>query len=304
MYRLINVTGGVGGDCHLLIGKEKTAIVDTGMAYCAATVIDNIKKALAEHMPEHPQLDYIFLTHSHYDHLGALPYILEAWPGAKVCAAAHAQKVLQRPNALKTIRRLSEGACIVFGDGHLPPYDDAAMRVDVCLKDRDVIDLGSCPVMTLETPGHTQCSLTFFVDHDLVFGSESTGYTSKCGRVNTTFVNSYKQAVASIEKCRALGAVKIVSPHYGLLSDEEASVYWQKCLEATEYHKNFILDAARSGCSEEAILEACFHEFYDEICKFEQPYRAWKANTLAAIRTVLEEFDITADKLRTASPHL
>lgn len=292
LYKLVNVTGGVGGDCHLVLGKEKSAIIDTGMAYCAGNVISNIQKALAEHMPQHPQLDYIFLTHSHYDHLGALPYILETWPSAKVCAAHHAYKVLQRPNALKAIRKLSEGACVIFSDGQLSPYDDQLLHVDICLSENDVIDLGDCPVRTLETPGHTQCSLTFFIDNELVFGSESTGYTSKCGRVNTTYVNSYKQAVASIEKCRALGKVKIVSPHYGLLTDEEASVYWQKCLEATEHHKNFILAKAADGCSEDEILEACFHEFYDDICKFEQPYRAWRLNTLAAIHSVLKEFNM------------
>jgi hypothetical protein len=46
---------------------------------------------------------------------------------------------------------------------------------------------------------------------------------------------------------------------------------------------------AQAGLSEDEILEACFSEFYDNICRAEQPYRAWRLNTLAAIRTVCHE---------------
>lgn len=289
MYQLFNVTGGIGGDSHLIIGTDKTAIVDTGMAYCADQVINNIRAVLARHMPQHQQLDYIFLSHSHYDHLGALPYLRQTWPDLQVFGAAHAARVLQRPNALHAIRKLSEGGATLYGKSKIAPYDDSLMKVDHTVDDGDQLDLGNCTITTLVTPGHTQCSLSFLVDDTLLFASESTGYTSKCGRVNTTFVNSYIQAIESIKKCRELNAAKIVSPHYGLLSDTAAATYWDQCLQAAEYCKDFILSRAQQGMDEDKILAACFDEFYDDICRQEQPYRAWRLNTLAAIRTVIKE---------------
>lgn len=42
------VTAGRGGEAILIIGSEKTAIIDCGMAYCGGDVVKNIKDKLAE----------------------------------------------------------------------------------------------------------------------------------------------------------------------------------------------------------------------------------------------------------------
>ena len=296
MYKLFSVTGGRGGDSHLVIGGQKTAIFDTGMAWCGLKVIDNICKVFREEGTPERKLDCIFLTHSHYDHLGALPLILARWPQAVVYAAPHCKWVLSRPNAIKAMRRLNEGAAVLFNEGILPDYEDALMRVDTEVRQGDVVELGNCPVEILETPGHTQCSLSFFIDKELMIASESTGYTSKTGRVNTTYIISHKDALASIRRCEELAPKKIVSPHYGLLDPEATRLYWTKCWNAACYSRDFILKEAARLKSQgrkpevEEILDACFNEFYDEVCRYEQPYRAWKINYSEAIRTVLREY--------------
>lgn len=53
----------------LVFGSEKTALMDCGMAYCGDKFVSNIKKALAE--KGRKSVDYIFLSHSPYDHVGA-----------------------------------------------------------------------------------------------------------------------------------------------------------------------------------------------------------------------------------------
>lgn len=290
MYQCINVTGGLGGDAHLVLGESSTALFDTGMAYCASTLVDNIKKALADQGRSEQDLHYVFLSHSHYDHLGALPFLRMAWPALVACGASHAQKVLLRPNALNAIRELSQGAATLYGDGNLEKYSDDLMKIDRCLCDEEIIELGNCPVQALVTQGHTRCSLTFLVDGQLMFASESTGYTSKCGRVNTTFVTSYRLAMSSIDRCQSLKPKAIVSPHYGLLSEEETARYWDLCRSSTEDMKEFILSRLQEDLSDEAVLDACYHVYYDDICRAEQPYRAWRLNTLAAIQTIKNEF--------------
>lgn len=296
MYKLFNVTGGRGGDSHLVIGAEKTAIFDTGMAWCGLNVIEKIKEAFQAQGTPDRGLDCVFLTHSHYDHLGALSLILAQWPDAVVYGAPHAKWVLSRPNAIKAMRKLNEGAAVLFNDGQMPDYDDALMRIDAEVRQGDIVDLGDCPVETIETPGHTKCSLSFFIDNELMIASESTGYTSKMGRVNATYIIGHRDALASIQRCEALAPTKIVSPHYGLLDEAATRLYWTKCWNATCYSRDFILAQAariRAGGREpgvEEILEACYREFYDEVCKYEQPYRAWRINYSEAIRTILREY--------------
>ena len=54
-------------------------------------VAENIKKCLGER-----PLDYIFLTHSHYDHALGSAYILRHYPNAKVVAGKYAVDIFKR----------------------------------------------------------------------------------------------------------------------------------------------------------------------------------------------------------------
>ena len=102
------VTAGRGGEAILIIGSEKTAIIDCGMAYCGGDVVKNIKDKLAEEGRN--TLDFAFLTHSHYDHMGALPYIRRAFPEVIVYGSTHCQEILQRPNAKVLMKKLGTAA--------------------------------------------------------------------------------------------------------------------------------------------------------------------------------------------------
>ena len=68
-----------GSAATLIVGSEKTALYDCGHAYGYADAIANIHEAL-----DGRPLDYILVSHSHFDHIGALPYILDAFPDPPV----------------------------------------------------------------------------------------------------------------------------------------------------------------------------------------------------------------------------
>jgi glyoxylase-like metal-dependent hydrolase (beta-lactamase superfamily II) len=276
------VTGGKGGEAYLVTGLEKSALIDCGMAYCAPQLIANIKKVLGGR-----KLDYIFLGHSHYDHVGALPYLKEEWPDVKAMGAQHASDVLQRPNALKKIRQLSAMAGSDFGSEEAVVYDDSLMKVDVVVHENDTFDLGGSSVMVIETPGHTKCSLTFIANGDVMFASETCGVMTKEGRVYPAFVNSYQEALLSIEKCSRIKPKIIISPHTGLVNDRDVPAYWQKCRAAAEECRGFVLRLLSKGYDEDRVFEQYRKAYRNEAASELQPNFAFEINSRAMIRTII-----------------
>lgn len=279
---IAEVTGGKGGEAYLVTGLEKSALIDCGMAYCASQLIANIKKVLGVR-----KLDYIFLGHSHYDHVGALPYLKKEWPDVKAMGAQHAADVLQRPNALKKIRQLSVMAGSDFGSEEAVVYDDRLMKVDVVVHENDTFDLGGSSVMVIETPGHTKCSLTFIANGDVMFASETCGVMTKEGRVYPAFVNSYQEALRSIEKCSRLKPKIIISPHTGLVNDRDIPAYWQKCRTAAEECRGFLLRLLSKGYDEDRVFEQYRKAYRNEGASELQPNFAFEINSRAMIRTII-----------------
>lgn len=284
MDQIIDVTGGRGGKAFLLVGTDKIALIDCGMAYCAFTLINNCKERLKSRA-----LDYILISHSHYDHIGAIPYLRQEWPALSVLGAEYAQRVLTKPSALQTIRKLSEQAAELYGGGELPRYDDELLRVDEVVNDRDVLELGDMRIEVIKTIGHTQCSLSFLVNGHILFASETTGYMSKSGLVYPAFITSCSDAIESIYICQKLNPRLIISPHYGLVSKTNTADYWEKCLRAIQDTKEFILHLVEQGYDEQQILDKYEREFRDEHSRLEQPVNAFRLNTQSMIKTVLRE---------------
>ena len=81
------------GDSAFLVDDGVTSVLyDTGFAFTGYAIADNIRKVLGER-----QLDYIFLTHSHYDHALGSAYICARYPDVKVVAGEYAVKIFAKP---------------------------------------------------------------------------------------------------------------------------------------------------------------------------------------------------------------
>ncbi|MBO5273924.1 MAG: MBL fold metallo-hydrolase, partial [Clostridia bacterium] len=138
------------GDSAFLIDDGKTAILyDSGFAFTGFGVAENIKSILGER-----KLDYIFLTHSHYDHALGAAYVLKYWSNAKVAAGEYAAKIFAKPTAKAVMRDLDKKFAIRCG---VADYEDLIddLRVDVPVADGDLIKAGDMEFTVLNLPGHT-----------------------------------------------------------------------------------------------------------------------------------------------------
>lgn len=275
----------IPGDSAFLIDDGKTAILyDSGFAFTGYAVADKIKAYLGSR-----ELDYIFLTHSHYDHALGSVYALEYWPRAKVVAGEYAVKIFSKPTAKALMRELDRK----FADKNaVGEYEDLIdnLRVDIPVCDGDEIKAGDMVFTAVNLPGHTRCSVGFYLKKEKLFlGCETLGvFDGEC-EVVPSYLVGYKMSLDSVEKAKTLDIENILVPHYGLLTKEQTVTYLEKSYESTVETAEAIVDILRSGGTKEDAMEYFKNRFYHGSVKVTYPVDAMELNTGIMINLIEKE---------------
>ena len=289
------IVPGQGGDCTLLLGSEQTAVIDTGMTWCSDRLVHLLEKDL-----DGRDLDYIFLTHSHYDHAGGVPALRKRWPQAEVIASGYAKYVFGREGAQREMHRMAKVAADQYlGEGdiseelaELLDWPVERMQVDRVVTTGDRISLGNLTVKVLETPGHTKCSLSFYLEElKAIYHSESTGCYAPEGRIEPSVLTGFIDAIRSTELCQEQGAKVVISPHFGVVEGADPHRYFNDAAREIWGLHEFVRVRVKAGVSPEEILEQGIREFWETrtISKAEHPLEAFSINMKATIRLVQKE---------------
>ncbi len=277
------VTAGMGGESYLIIGKDKAALFDTGMACFAKELISNIHEVL-DPMGKTP--DYILLSHTHYDHIGALPYVLKEWPDAQVLGAEKCGHVFESYGALRTMAELGNKARLLYG-ADCGEITARGMRLDRALREGEEVDLGDVRVQYFAAKGHTDCSAIYLVlPGRILFANESMAQLKGPGELGTSPLKSFRQTIESAEKAASLKAEYIIGMHYGLIPREYNEQFFTDYIEEARWERDMIVKGLRNGLSDQEISNIHDMIYWNEKRAFNQPYDAYHLNTMIIIRRV------------------
>ncbi len=245
------------GDSAFLLDDGKNSILyDTGFGFTGFAVADKIHSILGDR-----KLDYIFLTHSHYDHALGSAYILRRYKNATVVAGKYAAEIFQRAGAKRVMEELDRKCAVANGIEYREFLGDE-LRVDIAAEDGDEIQAGDMHFKVLHLPGHTRCSVGFYCEErGLLLSSETIGVYDGGKLIVPSFLVSYKDTLTSIDKVLALKINKLLSPHLGILDEEQTRYFLQNCLESNRSSAQLISSLLEQGLQDDEII-ARFKEIY------------------------------------------
>lgn len=264
----------VPGDAAFLLDDGETAVLyDTGFAFTGFRVAENIKKALGGR-----SLDYILLTHSHYDHAAGSAYIAKRFPDVKIVAAEYAARIFAKPTARAAMRDLDRKAAAQNG---VTEYEDLLddLRVDIPVRDGDVIRCGKLEFTVIALPGHTKCSVGYYLKEEkLLLSSETLGVYFGKGTYLPSCLVGYQMALDSIAKARELELENILLPHYGL-SKEPPDEYLRKAESVCRAAAERMLTELRAGRTRDEIVDGFVADYHHPHVAPVYPIDAFRLNT-------------------------
>lgn len=273
------------GDSAFLIDDGTTAVLyDSGFAFTGYAVADKIKQQLGDR-----PLDYIFLTHSHYDHALGSVYALQYWPKAKVVAGEYAVKIFQKDSAKQVMRDLDRKYAAKCG---VTEYQDLIdeLRVDLPVKDGDTLQAGTMTFKVVALPGHTRCSIGFYQPQNkLLLSSETLGVYDGEQTVIPSYLVGYQMTLDSIEKATSLEIEQLLLPHFGLLDRQKTAFYLKNARKSAVETANEITKILKNGGTHEQAFAFFKEKFFNDSVKRIYPIDAMELNTTIMIRLLEKE---------------
>ncbi len=251
-----------------LLDGPTPAFFEGGVTFASRLYLNSIKPILDGRAPE-----WIFLTHVHWDHCGAVGSLCEAYPSCRIGASRRAAEIMRRPKAVRLMTELNHEAKKSVAE--VPAVDPDAVHdlrfrpfeVNEVLEDGRIIPLGpDLSVRVMATPGHTKDHLSYFVpEKGIVICSEASGSLDAMGKIIVEFLVDYDGYRASLKRLAALDAEVLCRGHLGVLvGRREVRRFFEQSIAETERFKDHVIALLKEeGGATEPVVRRIKAEMWD-----------------------------------------
>ena len=284
---------GARENCMYLLRGRDRMIIGGGMSWIAPS----LEMQLSRMDFEPKELKYLVISHSHFDHCGAVPYLKRKFAHIQILASAYAEKIFAKEKAVNFIAATNKYAIDRLGLQR--EYESLDLRfdgihVDRVITDKNIIDLGDgIDVHFLEVPGHTQCSIAAYVPKlKALFPGDAA--PPPTDNEHTIFFPGpqyhfglFKQSMAGLA---SLEVEILASEHYGAVTGAQAGQLLQEGLRQAERFRTRIIETYQQTRDfDETVQKAAAEILWKNELEFMGMGREMQLMVLnTAIRRILE----------------
>ncbi len=216
---------------YLLEGRDQSLIISGGTSYIVPTVM----RQLEEFSLKEDRILGMLILHSHFDHIGVIPYFKRRNPELRIFGSRRAWEVLSVPGNVSTINEFSRQIATKMGAG--PIGSDLEWPENVqgeAVQDGDIINLGGVTLEIMETPGHSSCSISAYCPElGALFPSDGGGIPYK-GTIVAAPNSNFDQYRASLQRMALLTVDYLCADHFGYVYGEEARSYIENSIKSAD----------------------------------------------------------------------
>ncbi|MEA1959750.1 MAG: MBL fold metallo-hydrolase [Bacillota bacterium] len=267
MKKLTDQVGLLGdGFCNFyVVGGKEAALVECGTS--AGAVI--FAKQWAE-VEDKPDIKYIVMLHSHFDHMCGISQLKKLFPEAQVVGSQVAQKLMSKERIVKmmfdydvvvTESYLREGLI----DEKPEAFQGETVEIDLVVGEGDSLRLGDgLQLKFLDAPGHSACSMAAYVEEEQVMLiSDAAGFRSDTGQMSPVFFQDYGLYMNTIQKLMSY-PTRIAGVAHGDVPEGAAvGTFYQQSLEAAEQAYEIVKNSLEKGIDEKALAEEMFNRYIE-----------------------------------------
>ncbi|MHA1671346.1 MAG: MBL fold metallo-hydrolase [Promethearchaeota archaeon] len=230
-----------GLDCYLIQGSEKTVLVDVAAPQEALGIIEKLKR-------EKIKPDVIILTHAHWDHALGVPIFQKEYPNIEIMVGETGVRALKN-------NKIFNGP---FANLELLP-DLEPIEGLISVKEGELVNLGGIDLSIIETPGHSNCSITIFEpSQKILFVGDAIGniWTLDFSMPPTMPPEfSEEKFFMTLDKIRDIDYESLAFSHHGILTGTYAKNFPDKAKSSYIDWRDFFVDMWNENPNQEYLSE-------------------------------------------------
>jgi glyoxylase-like metal-dependent hydrolase (beta-lactamase superfamily II) len=248
---------------YLLEGRNGSMIISGGMSY----IIPDLLQQFKEFKIDESRIKKVLILHSHFDHVGVIPFFKRRHPEIEIYGSERAWEILKMEKAVVTINEFSRNVTKRMGKEEVYSEHDLEWRDDISgrtVQEGDRIDLGGIEVLIFETPGHSSCCIAGYVPELKALFPTDGGGIPFDETIVTSGNSNFTKYQESLERLRPLEVEYYCADHYGYVTGEEARQFIPMTIEMAKKKRSQMEEAYRSTRDIDAAAKLLISSFYEE----------------------------------------